>query len=67
MLDGFCPIPKCLTTHLSYHRFLVDGVPCALIAKTKSNQSQEREATLFRGPPFLPHVYVPMGESVLEA
>ena len=23
MLDSFCPIPKCLSTHLSYHRFLV--------------------------------------------
>ena len=22
MLDSFCPISKCLTTHLSYHRFL---------------------------------------------
>ena len=23
MLDSFCPIPECMTTHLSYHRFLL--------------------------------------------
>ena len=44
MLDSFCPIPKCPTTHLSYHRFY--AAPRALLAKTESNQSQEREATL---------------------
>ena len=44
MLDSFCPIPKCLTTHLSYHRFLVDGAPRALIiAKTKNNHTQGQE------------------------
>ena len=29
-----------------FYRFLVNGAPCTLIAKTKSNQSQEWEATL---------------------
>ena len=48
MLGSFCPIPKCLTTHLSYHRFLVNEAPCALIAKTKSNQSQGQETTLLK-------------------
>ena len=46
MLNNFCPIPICLDTRLSCHRFFVDGAPCALIAKTKSNQPQEREATV---------------------
>ena len=57
MLDSSCPILKCLTTHLiSYHRFFVNKAPHALIAKTKSNQSQGREATLLKGPTFLAHV-----------
>ena len=44
----FCPIPKCLMTHLSYHWFFfVNGAPRALKAKTnKSDQSGERETTL---------------------
>jgi hypothetical protein len=46
MLESFCPIFKCLTAHLSYHRFLLNGAPSGLIANTKSNQSQGREATL---------------------
>ena len=45
-LGSFCPMPKCLTNHLSYHWFFVNEAPCALIAKTLSNQSQGREATL---------------------
>ena len=50
-----CPIPKCLTTYSSIlPSVVVDGAPRALISKTKSNQSQEWEATLFRGPIFLP-------------
>ena len=48
MLDIFCPIPKCLTTHLSYHRVFVNGALRALIAKTKSNKSQGREATFLK-------------------
>ena len=45
MLDSFCPILKCLTTHLSF----VNGAPRALmIAKTEGNQSQGWEATLLR-------------------
>ena len=38
----------------------VNGAPHALVAKIESNQSQEWEATLFRGPTFLPRVQVPM-------
>ena len=48
MLDSFCRIPKCLTTHLSYHRFFVNGVLRALIAKTKSNQSLGWVVTLLK-------------------
>jgi len=50
MLDSFCSIPKCLTTHLSYPLVFVNGVPCAFIAKTKSNQSQGLELTLLKVP-----------------
>ena len=45
----------------------VYAAPRALTTKTKSNQSQGQEVKLFNGPTFLPHVQVPMGESVLEA
>ena len=45
MLDCFCPISKCLITHLSNCPFFVNEALCALIAKTKSNQSQGQEAT----------------------
>ena len=41
----------------------VNGAPRALIAKTKSNHMQQREARLLEGPKFQPHVYVPMGGS----
>jgi hypothetical protein len=47
MLDKFCPILKCLTTHLSYHQFFYETL-CALIAKSKNNLSQRREATLLK-------------------
>ena len=47
MLDSFCPIPKCITTHLTIN-FFVNGAPCALIVKTKSNQLQGLEATLLK-------------------
>ena len=63
MLNRFCPIPQCLTTHLSYYRFLLMKL---LVAKTKSNQSQGREATLFKGPTVLPRVWVPVGGLVLD-
>ena len=48
MLDSFCFIPKCLTTHISYHRFVVDGTPHALIAKTESNQLERQEGNTFK-------------------
>ena len=44
---------------------LVNGAPRALIAKTKSNQSQMTGGDTFKGPTLLPHVWVPMGGSVL--
>ena len=58
MLDSFCPIPKsCLTTHLSYHQFLLmELLDRALIAKTKSNPITRAEGATFKGPTFLPHV-----------
>ena len=43
MLISFCPIPKCLTTHLSYYQFfLVNEAPCALVAKTKTTNHKGR-------------------------
>ena len=48
MLASIYRIPKCLTTHLSYHDFFVNEAPCVLIAKTKSNQPQGPEATLLK-------------------
>jgi len=62
MLGSFCPIPKRLTTHLSYHwLLLMKGAPRALIAKRpNNNQSQGREATLLKSPILLPHVEVLM-------
>ena len=47
MLHNFCLIPKCLTTHLSYHHFLLLEAH-AVIAKIKSNQSQGWEVTLLK-------------------
>ena len=50
MMNSFCHIPECLTTHLSYHWFffVVKGAPRVLIAKTKSSQSQGQETTLVK-------------------
>jgi hypothetical protein len=46
----------------------INEAPNGLIAKTKSNQSQGRAGgDIFRGPIFLPDVWVPMEGSVLEA
>lgn len=38
----------------------VDGAPCTLTIKAKSNQSQGPEATTFEGPTFLSHLWVLM-------
>jgi hypothetical protein len=52
---------------MSYHSSIlslesINEGPCALMAtKTKSNLSQGQEATLLKGPTFLPHVHIPMG------
>jgi hypothetical protein len=50
MLDSFCPIPECLTTHLSYHQFFFNEAPkaYALIANTKNKQSQGPKKTLLK-------------------
>ena len=55
---------------MPYYSFIlpsifVNGALCALIAKTKGNLRAGGKT--FRGPTFLPHVYVLMGGSVLEA
>ena len=54
MLDKFCPIPKCLTTHSSYHRFLLMQLLVSSQLRLKAKKSQGREATLLKGPTFLP-------------
>ena len=59
MLDS-CFVPS-LDGLLSYYSSIlpsvfVHGAPRALIAKTKSNQSQGREAAPSKGPTFLPRV-----------
>ena len=45
MLDSFRPIPKCLTSHLYYHQFMLMEL---LIAKTKNYNSQGLEAALLK-------------------
>ena len=45
-----------MTANQPLPSIFVIEVLCALVAKTKSNQSQRREATIFKGPIFLPHV-----------
>ena len=56
MLGSFCPIPKCFITHLSYHGFLLNEAPHALIAKTKKQPIIRAGGDTFKGPIFLPHV-----------
>ena len=46
MLESFCPIPKMPFLSSIIPTVFVNGVPRALVAKTKSNQSQEWEATI---------------------
>jgi hypothetical protein len=67
MLDSLCPIPKCLTTHLSSSSVYVNEVPCALMAKAKKQRITKVGGGTFKSLTILPHVYVPMGVSVLEA
>ena len=62
----FCPIPKTPYYSSILTSVFVNEAPRALIAKTKSNQSQGREATLLKNPTFLPCVQVPMGGSMLQ-
>jgi hypothetical protein len=63
MLDIFCPIPKCRTTHLSYHRFLV----MELLVPTKNNQSQGQRGHSFQGPtPGTQLPYYMQGASYLK-
>ena len=45
----------------------VVGSPHALIAKTKNQSNTKAGGNTFEGPTFLPHLEVPIGESVLEA
>ena len=44
MLDDFLAIPKCLTTHISYHRFLLTEflVPSQLRLKATSHKGRRR-------------------------
>ena len=63
----FVPSPNALLLSFLPSVF-VNGAPCALIAKTKSNQSQGREGNTFKGSIFLPMSrYRWEGGSVLEA
>ena len=51
MLDSFCRLPgptPCYSSILPLD--FVNVAPCALTTKTKSNQSQGLEPTLFKGP-----------------
>ena len=45
---------------------LVIGAPCTLIEKKLKHSITRAGGVTFKGPTFLPHLYVPMGGSVLE-
>ena len=56
MLDKFLSHPQMPQYSSILPSVFVNEAPRALIDKTKSNQSQEREANTFRGPTFLSRV-----------
>ena len=68
MLDSFCPIPKSLPAHLSYHQFFVNEGPRALIAKSKKQPISRAGGDTFKGPiNILASCLGTDGRSVLEA
>ena len=56
MLGSFCPITECLTTHLSYHRFMLLELLVPLTAKAKKQPITRAGGDTFEGPTFLPRV-----------